>query len=97
MDLGLTGKVAIVTGGSRGLGLAAARALIAEGTHVVICARGEEQLQTSAKGSCCGGLGHACQRGADVSADAGVTRARCGRQDSAAGVVVTRRLPRSPI
>ena len=39
MDLGLTGKVAIVTGGSRGLGLAA------EGANVVICARGEEQLQ----------------------------------------------------
>ena len=49
MDLGLTGKVAIVTGGSRGLGLAAAKALIAEGAHVVICARGEEQLQKSAK------------------------------------------------
>ena len=45
MDLGLTGKVAIVTGGSRGLGLAAAKALAAEGAHVVICARGEEQLQ----------------------------------------------------
>jgi 3-oxoacyl-[acyl-carrier protein] reductase len=45
MDLGLTGKVAIVTGGSRGLGLASAKALAAEGAHVVICARGEEQLQ----------------------------------------------------
>ena len=45
MDLGLTGKVAIVTGGSRGLGLAAAKALAAEGAHVLICARGEEQLQ----------------------------------------------------
>ena len=45
MDLGLTGKVAIVTGGSRGLGLAAAKALASEGAHVVICARGEEQLQ----------------------------------------------------
>ena len=45
MDLGLTGKVAIVTGGSRGLGLGAAQALIAEGANVVICARGAEQLQ----------------------------------------------------
>jgi 3-oxoacyl-[acyl-carrier protein] reductase len=45
MDLGLTGKVAVVTGVSRGLGLAAAKALAAEGAHVVICARGEEQLQ----------------------------------------------------
>jgi len=49
MDLELTGKVAIVTGGSRGLGLAAATALVAEGAHVVICARGEEQLQRSAR------------------------------------------------
>ncbi len=45
MDLGLAGKVAIVTGGSRGLGLAAAQALIAEGAHVVVCARGEEALK----------------------------------------------------
>ncbi len=45
MDLGLTGKVAVVTGGSRGLGLAAAEALIGEGAHVVVCARGAEQLQ----------------------------------------------------
>jgi 3-oxoacyl-[acyl-carrier protein] reductase len=48
MDLGLAGKVAIVTGGSRGLGLAAATALIAEGAHVVVCARGEEALQKAA-------------------------------------------------
>lgn len=48
MDLGLTGKVAIVTGASRGLGLAAAKALIAEGAHVVICARGEEALKRAA-------------------------------------------------
>jgi 3-oxoacyl-[acyl-carrier protein] reductase len=48
MDLGLTGKVAIVTGGSRGLGFAAAKALIAEGSHLVICARGEEALKRAA-------------------------------------------------
>ena len=45
MDLGLTGKVAIVTGGSRGLGFAAAQALVAEGANVVVCARGAEALQ----------------------------------------------------
>ncbi len=45
MELGLTGKVAVVTGGSRGLGLAAAQAIVAEGAHVVICARGAAQLQ----------------------------------------------------
>ena len=48
MDLQLTGKVAIVTGGSRGLGLASARGLVAEGCHVVICARGNERLQEAA-------------------------------------------------
>ena len=49
MDLGLAGKVAIVTGGSRGLGLGAAHALIAEGAHVLICARGEDALRKAAE------------------------------------------------
>jgi NAD(P)-dependent dehydrogenase (short-subunit alcohol dehydrogenase family) len=40
----LDGKVAIVTGGSRGLGFALARELRAHGARVAICARGEEQL-----------------------------------------------------
>ena len=48
MDLGLTEKVAIVTGSSRGLGLASARALVAEGCKVCICARGEERLAEAA-------------------------------------------------
>ena len=45
MDLGITGRVAIVTGGSRGLGRQAALSLAAEGCHVAICARGEERLR----------------------------------------------------
>jgi 3-oxoacyl-[acyl-carrier protein] reductase len=48
MDLSLTDKVAIVTGSSRGLGLASARALVAEGCRVCICARGSEQLAEAA-------------------------------------------------
>ena len=48
MDLQLTDKVAIVTGGSRGLGLASALALAAEGCRVAVCARGEERLTESA-------------------------------------------------
>ena len=48
MQLQLTEKVAIITGSSRGLGLAAARALAAEGCRVVICARGEEALNSAA-------------------------------------------------
>jgi 3-oxoacyl-[acyl-carrier protein] reductase len=48
MDLGLTDKVAVVTGSSRGLGLASARALAAEGCRVCICARGAERLAEAA-------------------------------------------------
>ena len=48
MDLQLTDKIAIVTGSSRGLGLASARSLIAEGCRVCICARGPEQLAAAA-------------------------------------------------
>ena len=49
MDLKLRGKVAIVTGASRGLGLASARSLLAEGCHVAICARGAERLRQAAE------------------------------------------------
>jgi 3-oxoacyl-[acyl-carrier protein] reductase len=48
MDLGLTDKVAVVTGSSRGLGLASARALVMEGCRVCLCARGEERLAEAA-------------------------------------------------
>jgi 3-oxoacyl-[acyl-carrier protein] reductase len=44
MDLELADKVAIVTGASRGLGLASAMALAAEGCRVAVCARGEAKL-----------------------------------------------------
>ena len=45
MDLGLDGKVAMITGGSRGLGRQAALALAREGCKVAICARGAEALE----------------------------------------------------
>ena len=48
MDLGLNDKIALVTGSSRGLGLASARALVAEGCRVCICARGSERLAEAA-------------------------------------------------
>jgi 3-oxoacyl-[acyl-carrier protein] reductase len=49
MDLQLRDKVAIVTGSSRGLGLASAKALAAEGCRVCICARGDATLQDAAR------------------------------------------------
>lgn len=74
MDLGLTGRVAIVTGSSRGLGLAAATALIGEGAHVVMCARGEEALNDAvqAVGQSAASGARAIAVTADVSTEAGV-------------------------
>lgn len=49
MELGLKGKVAAITGGSEGIGLATALALAAEGVNVAICARRAEPLAKAAK------------------------------------------------
>jgi 3-oxoacyl-[acyl-carrier protein] reductase len=48
MDLQLNGKVAMLTGASRGLGRAMAEALAAEGVKLSICARGAEALEEAA-------------------------------------------------
>ena len=48
MDLGLNGKVAVVTGGSEGIGKAAAGRLAQEGARVVICARSVDVLEEAA-------------------------------------------------
>jgi 3-oxoacyl-[acyl-carrier protein] reductase len=73
MDLHLHDQVAIVTGSSKGLGLASAHALAEEGCRVVLCARGQAQLDQAAAA-----VRHAAKRDdavlavqADVATNAG--------------------------
>ncbi|MCW2974088.1 MAG: short-chain dehydrogenase/reductase [Thermoleophilia bacterium] len=49
MDLQLSGKVVLITGASKGIGLAAARMFAAEGAHVAIVARGREELEAAGR------------------------------------------------
>jgi NAD(P)-dependent dehydrogenase (short-subunit alcohol dehydrogenase family) len=48
MDLELKDKVAVITGGSVGIGLAVAQALAQEGVHLALCARDEDRVMTRA-------------------------------------------------
>ena len=48
MDLGISGRTALVTGASTGLGLACAQALAAEGVRVALASRSAEKLAAAA-------------------------------------------------
>ena len=49
MDLGLAGRRALVTGGSKGIGLAVAAELLAEGASLAICSRNADELSAAAE------------------------------------------------
>jgi len=57
MDLGLAGRRALVTGGSKGIGLAVAAELLAEGASLAICSRNADELSAAAE-SLGGGVFH---------------------------------------
>jgi 3-oxoacyl-[acyl-carrier protein] reductase len=79
MQLGLEGRVAVVTGGSRGIGRATAAQLAREGAHVVICARDGERLSRVADELTAQGPG----RVIGVAADARDVAALTGVADEA--------------
>ena len=72
MDLGLAGRVYVVSGGSRGLGRATAEVLVAEGARVVVGARGEAAVERAAQEL--GGPGHAVGVVADLAVAASAQR-----------------------
>jgi 3-oxoacyl-[acyl-carrier protein] reductase len=76
MDLGLQDKVALVTGSSRGLGLASAKSLAAEGARVMLTARGAEQLARAAEEvAAIASAGAVRTTAADLATPEGVERA----------------------
>ena len=78
VDQTLTGRIAIVTGGSRGIGLAVSRALAEAGARVAVVGRGLERAQEAARGLPGDGhVGYAC----DVSDSGAVKELVAGVQD----------------
>jgi NAD(P)-dependent dehydrogenase (short-subunit alcohol dehydrogenase family) len=73
MDLQLTGKRAVITGGSRGIGLAVGRALVAEGADVVLVARDQSRLRSAADSLAGLGDGRVLTAVCDTGDDAAVT------------------------
>ena len=83
MDLGLAGKCALVTGGSMGIGRAAAQALAAEGCRVAIAARGAQALADAVAeiGEGAFSVTADCTRPGDIRRMAEEALARLGRID----------------
>ncbi|MFJ4919038.1 SDR family oxidoreductase [Streptomyces sp. NPDC088725] len=88
MDLGLKDRVYVVTGGTRGLGLATADALAGDGAKVVVSGRDEKGVRDAAASLGPGAVGVAADNADPAVADRliGVARERFGRFD---GVLIS--------
>jgi len=68
MELGIAGRVAVIPGGTRGLGLAVARLLAAEGVNVVVCGRDKSQAdQAAAQLRAVADAGHVVSMALDIT------------------------------
>jgi 3-oxoacyl-[acyl-carrier protein] reductase len=81
MDLGISGKWALVCGASKGLGLGCAQALAREGVHLVMVARGVEALQDAAEAIAAGSGVQVLPVAADITTDEGRAAVFAARRD----------------
>lgn len=86
MDLGLAGKIAIVTGGSKGIGRATALALLAEGAQVMVCGREQRTLNEFLGAAQVVGAGRVAALAIDLGQADGAARVVAACQERFGGV-----------
>lgn len=86
MDFGISGKRALVLASSRGLGLGIARALAAEGAHVLLCGRSGDRLAENCKAINAEGKGKADWVWADLAEEDAVTSLQKAVHDKLGGL-----------